>query len=139
MIKKAAAFTLIELIIVVIIVAFLAIIAIPRYFANIAKAQKAQVSVNLDAIRQAQLAYYAAYGTWRSSFPISVVMEGETIMSVSDPSTDSWTYDTMPSTSAYCRPSAYARATKQPGSPCAYLICVSTGAPYEGALPACTP
>jgi prepilin-type N-terminal cleavage/methylation domain-containing protein len=61
--QKKKAFTLIELIIVVVIIGILALVAIPRYFANINKAQKSQVLANLAAIKQAQLAYYAVYGT----------------------------------------------------------------------------
>ncbi len=92
--KRNKAFTLIELIIVVIIVAILAVTAIPRYFANTAKAQKSQAYVNLDVIRQGLLAYYAANGTYpvNNVWPIVVSLEGETIMNVTNPSTATRSY-----------------------------------------------
>ncbi len=125
------AFTLIELIIVVIIVAILAVTAIPRYFANIDKAKKSQVYVNLDLIRQAALAYYAAYGNWPAgySWPITVTIDGDTIYSIGnpDPGKTSWYYYLSNGiyTSEYncSAPSKVVMAEKQPGSSCYYSLC----------------
>ena len=92
--KIRRGFTLIELIIVVVIIGILALIAIPRYFANVAKAQKSQAYTTLDVIRQALLGYYAVYGTYpiNNVWPIVVTIDGDTIMSVSNPSTASRSY-----------------------------------------------
>ncbi len=117
-------FTLIELIIVVVIVAILAVVAIPRYFANIDKAKKSQVYYNLDLIRQAMLAHYAAYGIYPSVFPITVTVEGEAVVNLADPdpSYTSWHYyvgqpDCNP------RGAGATYAYKQPGNSCYYLLC----------------
>lgn len=92
---KRDGFTLIELIIVVVIVAILAIVAIPKYYANVVKSQKTQAWANLHLIQQANLAYYAAYGVYppNNSWPINVTIDGDTIMSVANPSNaNPWTY-----------------------------------------------
>jgi prepilin-type N-terminal cleavage/methylation domain-containing protein len=125
--QSKKSFTLIELIIVVVIIGILALVAIPRYFANVAKATKSQVMANLDAVRQAQLAYYAAFGVYKSSFPINVTLDGDTIISISNPSTSSWTYATGQSSVVGCAPNWYVTASKQPGSTCQYWMCVSSG------------
>jgi type II secretory pathway pseudopilin PulG len=111
----------------VVIIGILALVAIPRYFANVAKAQRSQVLANLDAARQAQLAYYATYGVYRSSFPINVTIDGDTIVSIGDPSTTTWTYATGQSSVAGCSPNWYVNAYKQPGNTCFYWMCVSSG------------
>jgi prepilin-type N-terminal cleavage/methylation domain-containing protein len=125
--QRNNAFTLIELIIVVVIIGILALVAIPRYFANVAKAQKSQVMANLDTVRQAQLAYYATYGVYRSSFPIAVTLDGDTIINMGDPSNATWTYVTAQSAVDGCSPNWYVQANKQPGSTCYYWMCVSSG------------
>ncbi len=132
--KKA--FTLIELIIVVVIIGILALIAIPRYFANVGKATKSQVYANLDTIRQAALAYYAVYGIYPQSYPpITVIIDGETIMSVGNLNSTSWTYNIQQqSGEAGCSPNWTTYAQKQPGSTCWYALC-STGYAYQ----TCTP
>jgi prepilin-type N-terminal cleavage/methylation domain-containing protein len=88
------AFTLIELIIVVVIIGILALVAIPRYFANIAKAQKNTVRVNLQAIRQAELDYYAVYGVYPAphTFPIVVTIDGDAVVNLGRPNSPTWIY-----------------------------------------------
>jgi prepilin-type N-terminal cleavage/methylation domain-containing protein len=94
--QKKEAFTLIELIIVVVIIGILALVAIPKYFANVAKAQRSQVYANLDLIRQAILAYYATYGAYPATnvWPITVAIDGETIVQLynPDPASRQWAY-----------------------------------------------
>ncbi|MBP7836069.1 MAG: prepilin-type N-terminal cleavage/methylation domain-containing protein [Candidatus Omnitrophica bacterium] len=82
--KKREAFTLIELIIVVVIIGILALIAIPKYFANVAKAQKKTVYANLHMVRNAMLGYYAVYGIYPNDFPVTVTLDGEDILAVAD-------------------------------------------------------
>ena len=128
--QKGHGFTLIELIIVVVIIGILALVAIPRYFANVAKAQKNTVYANMDAIRQAMLGYYAVYGCYSSpnTWPIVVRIDGDTVMSVADPSNTGWMYH-HESTS---NPPLY--TYKQPGNSCWY------GMQFSGGwLGTCTP
>ncbi|MFA5177076.1 MAG: prepilin-type N-terminal cleavage/methylation domain-containing protein [Candidatus Omnitrophota bacterium] len=83
--QKKKGFTLIELIIVVVIIALLALIAIPKYSANINKARKAQVWSVLRAIREAEVAYYAVWGAYKTSYPIVVTVDGDQIYNQSAP------------------------------------------------------
>ena len=77
--ERNKAFTLIELIIVVVIISILALVAIPKYFANVNKARRAQVYSVLRAIREAELAYYATYGAYATTYPIVVQVDGDQI------------------------------------------------------------
>ena len=124
-VPKKQGFTLIELIIVVVIIGILALVAIPRYFANINKAQKSQVLANLAAIKQAQLAYYAVYGTYTAvnAFPITVVLDGDTLLSVPNPTSSDWYYSFSPTCSMGCPCTS---AQKLPGYTCYYDMCVNS-------------
>jgi prepilin-type N-terminal cleavage/methylation domain-containing protein len=130
--KTKKAFTLIELIIVVVIIGILALVAIPRYLSNIAKSQRNAVFANIDAIRRAQLSYYAVYGTYKGSFPINVTIDGETIVDLANLSDSNWRYVWDDTTASYCAPDYAVRAYKQPGDSCYYYVCIPTGNPYEG-------
>ncbi len=92
--QKAHGFTIIELIIVVVIIGILAMVAIPRYFSNIVKSQKAQAWHNLNRIQEAYLAHFAAYGSYpvANVFPIIVTIDGDMIMNIANPNNAIWTY-----------------------------------------------
>ncbi|MFA4989659.1 MAG: prepilin-type N-terminal cleavage/methylation domain-containing protein [Candidatus Omnitrophota bacterium] len=134
--KERKSFTLIELIIVVVIIGILALVAIPRYFANVAKAQKSQVYANLDAIRQAELSYYAVYGAWpaASTWPITVTIDGDTIVSLGNMSNTAWTYYNAPTVICTPRGVWAAYAYKQPGNTCQYALCTD-GYAYGSCTP----
>ncbi|MFA4989698.1 MAG: prepilin-type N-terminal cleavage/methylation domain-containing protein [Candidatus Omnitrophota bacterium] len=102
--QKKHGFTLIELIIVVVIIGILALIAIPRYFTNVAKAKKNTVYANMDAIRQALLAYYAINGVYPSvnSWPITVVVDGDTVVNFTNITSANWRYIYAPGPFGSC-------------------------------------
>jgi type II secretory pathway pseudopilin PulG len=112
---------------VVVIVAILALVAIPKYYANVAKAQRAQVLTNLDAIHRAQLSYYAVYGVYpvTRAWPITVIVDGDTILSVNEPSISSWTYVHTSLGGCGCDPYGAAYAEHQPGSDITICICTN--------------
>jgi len=87
-------FTLIELIIVIVIVGILAMAAIPKYFANIERARKAEATSSMSAIRDTLQSYKSVYGVYPAddTFPIVVVVEGETITTVAQPSSGNFTF-----------------------------------------------
>ncbi|MDD5517915.1 MAG: prepilin-type N-terminal cleavage/methylation domain-containing protein [Candidatus Omnitrophota bacterium] len=119
--QRKTAFTLIELIIVVVIIGILALIAIPRYFANVDKAQKNTVYANMDAIRQALLSYYAVYGVYPSdnTWPITVTIDGDTVVSVANPGNSKWSYAYGAATyGGVC--GGFVFANKLPGNSCWY-------------------
>jgi prepilin-type N-terminal cleavage/methylation domain-containing protein len=134
---KKKAFTLIELIIVVVIIGILALVAIPRYFANVAKAQKSRVYANLDIIRQAQLAYYTANGVFpvSNSWPIAVTLDGDTITNLANMSDSSWSYYFGASDYPQCTPDGrYVHAYKT-GMTCYYALCLYSSRTFG----TCTP
>lgn len=115
--EKRRGFTLIELIIVVVIVGILAMVAIPKYFANIKKAEKAKVISTLNSIREVMMGYNAANGalpTIAAGSNVDVVVDGDTVMSV-----------TIPTGYAYTSPNITAPAING----CTYTMNVNTGVP----------
>jgi prepilin-type N-terminal cleavage/methylation domain-containing protein len=126
--QEKEAFTLIELIIVVVIIGILALVAIPKYFANVAKAQKSQVLANLDRIRQAALAYYAVYGVYPTSYtwPITVSIDGEMVLNMSDPdpARTTWYYYLSTGSGNCVRTSSRVAVAQKPAnSSCYYALC----------------
>lgn len=92
--RRKRAFTLIELIIVVVIISILALIAIPKYYANVTRSQRNAVYSSLAAIREALLSYYATKGAYPTAdtWPITVTVDGDTIINLGDPSNAKWRY-----------------------------------------------
>ncbi|MDD2927260.1 MAG: prepilin-type N-terminal cleavage/methylation domain-containing protein [Candidatus Omnitrophica bacterium] len=132
------AFTLIELIIVVVIIGILALVAIPRYFANVTKAQKNAVYANLNTIARAEMAYYAAYGSYLAygAWPIQVIIDGDTIVDLDNPTNANWEYTVgLAGDSCVAPDRTVAVAYKQPDNSCYYALCVVSGASYQ----TCTP
>ncbi|MBP7835965.1 MAG: prepilin-type N-terminal cleavage/methylation domain-containing protein [Candidatus Omnitrophica bacterium] len=85
--QRKKGFTLIELIIVVVIIGILALIAIPKYYSSIAKSRQSRVRKTLQIMANALQAYYAVNGVYpaNGSWPIVVVVDGDTIYNVSNP------------------------------------------------------
>jgi general secretion pathway protein G len=131
--QRRKAFTLIELIIVVVIIGILALVAIPRYFANVEKTKKTQAIAAMHTIRNAILAYYSVNGfnPADNSWPIAANVDGDTIISLSNPTDSDWYY-AYGSANGNC-----VIAYKLPGQTCWYGIYISTGATYPGQT--CTP
>jgi general secretion pathway protein G len=61
---RAAAFTLIELIVVMAIIALLVAVAAPRYFNSIERAKEATLKQNLNVMRDALDKYYGDLGNY---------------------------------------------------------------------------
>ena len=70
-------FTLIELIMVTIIIAILVSAALPRYFSQIEKARQAEAYFSMNSIRRAELAYYSKYGSYKTTLPFGVDLDGD--------------------------------------------------------------
>jgi len=138
--QRKKAFTLIELIIVVVIVGILALIAIPRYFANVAKAKRISAYKTLHLIRDTLLAYYAVNGAYPAdnSFPITVIVDGDTVYNLSRSNSNYWQYN-------YYLTGSYANTINADlaGSgwqPDCYRVLISTGAEVDltSSHPECT-
>ena len=61
---KAAAFTLIELIVVLAIIALLISVAVPRYFSSVERSKEAVLKQNLSVMRDALDKYYGDLGRY---------------------------------------------------------------------------
>ena len=73
-------FTLIELLIVIVIIGILAAVALPRYFANLENARKAEAVSTLGDMRQADMAQYAKSGAYfaaATALPWAVDIDGD--------------------------------------------------------------
>jgi len=90
--KNRKGFTLIELIIVITIVGILALIAIPKYFSNIERARKAEAVSTMRTIREGVLAYFSINNAYPSGWPITVVVDSETVLTVAQPISPNFTY-----------------------------------------------
>jgi type IV pilus assembly protein PilA len=66
-VRTQAGFTLIELMIVVAIIGILSAIAIPNLLAMQIRSKRAELPMNCDAIRTAEIAYHAEWGNFTSA------------------------------------------------------------------------
>ncbi|MDD2927675.1 MAG: prepilin-type N-terminal cleavage/methylation domain-containing protein [Candidatus Omnitrophica bacterium] len=130
MYQSNKAFTLIELIIVIVIVAILAATAIPKYYASVEKSKRTELYATLEAVRRAQLAYYAVYGAYpgTNTWPVIVVVDGDTIYNLSNPTNSHWRYGSGNDLPVDCAPDGrYTYGYKQPGDTCWSGLCVNSG------------
>ena len=115
--KGRRGFTLIELIIVIVIIGILSVVAIPKYFVNIKKAEKAKVLTHLNSVREAIMGYYSANGalpTVTGGGSIIVTVEGDAVMTVQVPTGYSFAKSTI---------------TAAAINGCTYKMNVNTGVP----------
>jgi prepilin-type N-terminal cleavage/methylation domain-containing protein len=75
-------FTLLELLIVIVIIGILAAVALPRYFANVENARKAEAVSTMRSVREGELAYYANTGAYTATLPISVDLDDDETVDV---------------------------------------------------------
>jgi len=66
--EKRTGFTLVELMIVVAIIGILAAIAVPNFVAMQHRAKRAELPLNVDGIKDAEVAYEAAFDTYVTQF-----------------------------------------------------------------------
>ena len=115
--KGRRGFTLIELIIVIVIIGILSVVAIPKYFVNIKKAEKAKVLTHLNSVREAIMGYYSANGalpTVTGGGSIIVTVEGDAVMTTQVPTGYSFAKSTI---------------TAAAINGCTYRMDVNTGVP----------
>ena len=69
-------------------------VAIPRYFANIQKARRAEAVSTLSSIRDALMCYYSVNNDFPAvdSFPIAVNLENDTVLFMDRPVSTGFSY-----------------------------------------------
>jgi len=125
--KRVRGFTLIELIIVIVIIGILALVALPRYFANIENARKAEAYSTMRSYREAELAQYAKTGAYQvisNSGALTVDIDGDRQADISvSPNSNNFTFAVTGSGSA-----AVSRATPKSGAgTVTYYMCIESG------------
>ena len=74
--RHSKGFTLIELMIVVAIIGILAAIAIPNFLAMQLRSKRAELPTNLDAVRTAELAYFAEWDAFTTAVATPNILPG---------------------------------------------------------------
>ncbi len=134
--KRKWGFTLIELIIVIVIIGILAVVALPRYFANLQNARRAEAISTMDGIRNVENGIWANTGAFTTAGAVpsnhSVTIEGTTI--TVSPNTTRFTYAIAGSGNA-----AYvaASAVSGGGSTSSYSMCLASGKTNNAATITC--
>lgn len=131
--KLWTGFTLIELIIVIVIIGILALVALPRYFANIENARRAEAYSTMRSYREAELAQYAkagAYTAIASSAALNVDIDGDGQYDISvSPNSNNFTFAVNVSDTA-----TNVTATPKTGAgSVTYYMCVESGKSGTGA------
>ncbi|MFA5287712.1 MAG: prepilin-type N-terminal cleavage/methylation domain-containing protein [Candidatus Omnitrophota bacterium] len=135
--KKVWGFTLIELIIVIVIIGILAVIAVPKYFANIEKARKAEAFATMRAFRDAQTMHFARFGGYAAlvgsgttTASLSVDVDSDSVADIAvTPHSANFTWATGGSGNA-----AYVAAIPVAGQgTVTYYMCYASGKADSGA------
>ena len=129
-------FTLVELIIVIVIIGILAAVALPRFFANLQNARRAEAIATMDAIRAVETVVWANTGAFTAAAAVppthSATLDGNTV-SVS-PNVTRFTYAIVGvGNAAYVSATAVAGA----GSTSSYSMCLASGRTYDAATATC--
>jgi prepilin-type N-terminal cleavage/methylation domain-containing protein len=124
-------FTLIELIIVIVIIGILSSIALPRYFANLENARKAEAVATMRSLRDGEIAYYGKYAGYTTTMPIDVDIDGDGNSDIYvAPSSLNFSFTVTGTGNA-----SYIKAAKVTGTT-DYYMCVSS-AKIDTAVPSC--
>lgn len=134
--KKKWGFTLIELIIVIVIIGILAVVALPRYFANLQNARRAEAISTMNGIRNVENAVWANTGAFTAAGAVpanhSATIEGSTI--TVSPNTTRFTYAISGTGNAAF---VAATATSGGGSTSSYSMCLASGKTADAATLTC--
>jgi len=126
--KARKGFTLIELIIVILIIGVLAVIALPKYFATIKNARRAEAFATMNSIRDVENLIWAGKGSYDAydsgtSKTLTYTFGTDTTLSVS-PNTADFSYVITDTTDG-----SYVTATAQQstGDDSVYKVCLGSG------------
>ena len=133
-------FTLIELIIVIVIIGILAAVALPRYLANLQNARAAEAQSTLNALREADLAQFAATGAYFAvapspAAPWNVDINGDGLMDITVAPNTGGSFSSYTIAGATAAASSVTAVHATGSSD--YYICVQSGKFAAGGTPSC--